>query len=71
MKKKTYQDDKTWKEIAPHLTGQCRQHGGMAKDNRKLINAVVLILRTVTLWRDLPPDCGSCLSYNQGDLRFF
>ena len=52
MKKKTYQDDKTWKEIAPHLTGQCRQHGGMAKDNRKQLY-------------------GSCLLYNQGDLRFF
>ena len=43
MKKKTYQDDKTWKEIAPHLTGQCRQHGGIAKDNRKQLYGSCLL----------------------------
>ena len=49
MKPKTYYrfdiDDKTWEKIAPYLTGQRRQHGGIAKDNRKFINAVVWILR--------------------------
>ena len=34
-------DDKTWKKIAPHLTGQRGKHGGIAKDNRNFINAVI------------------------------
>ena len=54
MKQKTYNrfdiDDKTWKKIAPNLTGQRRQHGRIAKDNRKFINAVVWILRTGASW---------------------
>ena len=62
MKQKTYSrfdiDDKTWEKIAAHLTGQRGQHGGIAKDNRKFINAVVWILITGASWRDLPPDYG-------------
>ena len=50
MKQKTYNrfdmDDKTWEKIALHLTGKRGQHGEIAKDNRKFINAVVWILRT-------------------------
>ena len=50
MKQKTYHrfgiDDKAWEKIAPHLTGQRGQHGGITKNNRKFINAVVCILRT-------------------------
>ena len=38
MKQKTYNrfdiDDKTLEKIAPHLTGQRGQRGGIAKDNR-------------------------------------
>ncbi len=31
-----------WKITKSHLTGQPGQHGGIAKDNRKFINAVGL-----------------------------
>ncbi len=40
------------------MTGQYGRHGGIAKDNRKFINAVVWILKTGFPWRDLLPDYG-------------
>ena len=49
-------DNKTWEKIAPHLKGRSGQYGGIAKDNRKFINAVVWILRIGASWRDFPPD---------------
>ena len=45
IKKKTYRRDANWKLIEPNLTGQPRQHG-IAKNDRKFINAVVWILKT-------------------------
>ena len=60
MKQKTYHrfdiDGKTWKKTASHLTGQRGQHSGIAKDNRKFINAVVQILMTGLLWENLSLD---------------
>ena len=60
--KKTYSrfdiSDAKWKLIEPHMTGQLGQHGGIAKDNRKFINAVVWILETESPWMVLPPDYG-------------
>ena len=38
--------DAGWELIEPHITGLPGQHGGIAKDNRKFINAVVWILKT-------------------------
>lgn len=38
--------DVTWRRIEPHLSGQKGQWGGIAKDNRLFINAVLWILRT-------------------------
>jgi transposase len=40
------------------LPGRKGQRGGIAKDNRKFINAVFWILRTGSPWRDLPSDYG-------------
>ena len=43
--KKTYHEfdigDKTWEKIDPHLTVQRYQHSGIAKNNRKFIDAVI------------------------------
>ena len=62
MKRKMYHRfdiyDKIWKKMAPHLSRQREQHGGIAKDNRNFINAVIWILRTEVPCQDLPPDYG-------------
>ena len=50
--------DRTWNILEPHLPGRSGSWGGVAKDNRKFINAVCWILRTGAPWRDLPPDYG-------------
>ena len=47
-----------WELLEPHLPGRKGQHGGIARDNRKFINAIFWILRTGSPWRDLPPDYG-------------
>ena len=38
-----------------------RAWGRVAQDNRRFINAVIGILRTVAPWRDLPPEYGDLL----------
>ena len=50
--------DRMWSLLEPHLPGQKGQWGGIAKDNRQFINAVLWNLRTGAPWRDLPPDYG-------------
>ena len=50
--------DEIWALLCPHLPGQVGQWGGVAKDNRLFINAVLWILRTGAPWRDLPSDYG-------------
>jgi len=40
------------------LPGRAGSWGGRAQDNRRFINGVFWILRTVAHWRDLPPDYG-------------
>lgn len=51
-------EDALWIKLEPLLPGQSGQWGGIAKDNRQFINAVLWILRTGAPWRDLPPDFG-------------
>ena len=50
--------DRAWEIIGPHLPGKRGDWGGVAKDNRRFINAVVWVLRTGAPWRDLPPEFG-------------
>ena len=52
------------------MTGQRGQHGGIAKGNRKFINLVVWILRTGTLWLDLPSDYGKWETVHQKFIRW-
>jgi len=51
--------DHQWSLLAPHLPGQAGSWGGIARDNRQFVNAVLWIFRTGAPWRDLPPDYGS------------
>lgn len=51
--------DEIWSKIESHLPGKKGSWGGIAKDNRTFINAVIWIFRTGAPWRDLPPDYGN------------
>jgi transposase len=51
--------DADWDRIKDHLPGQPGQHGGVADDNRRYINAVLWIARTGAAWRDLPSRLGN------------
>ena len=50
--------DRAWQLLEWHLPGRRGVWGGVAKDNRRFINAVFWILRTGAPWRDLPPEYG-------------
>ncbi len=50
--------DQTWSLLEPHLPGRRGRWGGVARDNRRFLDAVLWILRTGAPWRDLPPDYG-------------
>ena len=41
-------NEKVWEMLEPHLPGQRGQWGGIAQDNRRFINAVFWVLRTVS-----------------------
>ena len=50
--------DEVWRKIENHLPGKRGKWGGVAKDNRNFINAVLWVFRTGAPWRDVPPDYG-------------
>jgi transposase len=50
--------DADWDRIKDLLPGQPGQHGGVAADNRRFINAVLYVARTGIPWRDLPERLG-------------
>jgi transposase len=50
--------DHAWSLLEPHLPGRRGVWGGVARDNRRFIDAVFWTLRTGAPWRDLPPDYG-------------
>ncbi|MBS4164404.1 Uncharacterized protein y4sN [Candidatus Protochlamydia amoebophila] len=49
---------RVWNLLEPHLPGRRGAWGGIARNNRTFINAVIWILKTGAPWRDLPPDDG-------------
>jgi transposase len=51
--------DADWDRIKHLLPGQPGQHGGVAKDNRRFIDAVLWIARTGAAWEDLPERLGN------------
>ena len=57
--------EEQWNVLAPILPGQRGQWGGVAKDNRCFMNAVLWILRTGAPWRDLPSEFGKWGSVHQ------
>jgi transposase len=50
--------DADWDRIKDLLPGQPGQHGGVADDNRRFVNAVLYVARTGIPWRDLPARLG-------------
>jgi transposase len=51
--------DVDWDRIKGLLPGQPGQHGGIAEDNRRFINAILYVARTGIPWRDLPERYGN------------
>jgi len=51
--------DADWDRIKHLLPGQPGQHGGVAQDNRRFIDAVLWVARTGAAWADLPERLGS------------
>ena len=51
--------DADWDRIKDLLPGQPGQHGGVAKDNRLFIDAVLYVARTGIPWADLPERLGN------------
>jgi transposase len=50
--------DRAWQLLEPLLPGRKGAWGGVARDNRQSINAVLWVLRTGAPWRDLPAEFG-------------
>src|SRR5215470_13673544 len=51
--------DADFDRIKGHLPGQPGQHGGVARDNRRFLNAVLWVARTGAAWEDLPERLGN------------
>ena len=51
--------DTDWDRIKHLLPGQAGQHGGIARDNRRFIDAVLYVARTGVAWQDLPERLGN------------
>ena len=50
--------DEQWDRIKDLLPGRRGQHGGVARDNRLFIDAILYIARTGIPWEDLPARFG-------------
>ena len=54
MRRRFELTDETWASIAPHLPPERGRKARPATDNRRMVNAVLWVLRTGAPWRDLP-----------------
>jgi|SRR5215204_1277525 len=54
MRRRFELSDETWASIAPHLPPERGRKARPATDNRRMVNAVLWVLRTGAPWRDLP-----------------
>ena len=54
--------DDDWERIKGFLPGQRGQHGGVARDNRRFIDAVLYVARSGIPWEDLPVRFGKANS---------
>jgi len=54
--------DADWDRLKDLLPGRPGQHGGVAQDNRRFIDAVLWIARTGAPWADLPERLGNANS---------
>ncbi len=54
--------DEDWSRIEHLLPGRRGQHGGVAADNRRFVNAVRYVARTGVAWADLPDGYGKANS---------
>jgi len=50
--------DEKWDRIAPLLPSERGRRGRPPKSNRKMVNAMLWVLRTGAPWRDVPPHVG-------------
>jgi transposase len=57
--------DRTWDLLRPHLPGRAGQWGGVAKNNRRFINAVLWVLHTGARWTNLPSEYGNWNTVHQ------
>ena len=53
---RTLPRDDQWDRIQHLLSGKASDRGVTAKDNHTFLEAVLWIARTVSPWRDLPPE---------------
>jgi len=54
MKRRFELSDERWVQIAPHLPPERGRKARPARDNRRMVNAILWVLRTGAPWRDLP-----------------
>ena len=59
MKRRYEVSDEEWERVKDFLPGREGNAGGIAKDNRLFINAVIWIARSGAPWRDLPERYGN------------
>jgi len=50
--------DADWERIEDLLPGRPGQHGGVARDNRRFLDAVLYVAKTGIPWEDLPERLG-------------